>query len=100
MPTVEQVEELVRCCVAKEVKLKKIKGMLFIGRNNNSIFFPYGGVRFKNEKLLKNESGSYWLKEISDNVPTIAAFFLVNKIEVRYHNRYNGYLIRPVKNPK
>lgn len=98
MPSVEQVEELVRYCKAKETKQKRKKGLLFTGSNGNTIFIPYGGVRYKTEKLLKNESGCYWTKEISPKLSNIAAFFNLDMMEVRYHDRYNGYLIRPVRN--
>lgn len=98
MPTVEQCEELLKCCEIVEKKVKGKKGLLITGPSGASIFLPFAGVYYKMNKLHQGEEGYYWTKDLSPKVPDIAAFLHLGMLEIRYHERYNGYPIRPVRN--
>ena len=62
IPTKYQWDELIRCCKYKETKKNGVYGLLLVGRNGKSVFFPAAGngdMGIK-ERWLSGYSGFYW----------------------------------------
>lgn len=59
MPTVEQWKELFSKTKVKYVKLNSAEGFIFRGRNNKTLFIPYGGYQEGNSPYLW-AAGRYW----------------------------------------
>ena len=62
IPTKSQWEELIRCCKLKAFKKNGINGLLFIGKNGKSVFFPVGG-KIRNGVTnadFEGAEGHYW----------------------------------------
>ena len=60
MPTVEQWKELFSKTKVKYHTINSIRGFIFIGRNNKTIFIPYGGEKEGKNIFLQNHFGRYW----------------------------------------
>lgn len=100
LPTFEEINELVDCCVCEWVVDSLIHGINVVGPNGNSIFFPAAGYR--NATFLKylNEYGAYWTSTPgSDRYGAHALAFDENSTRAGWGNgRYIGRTIRPVSN--
>ena len=62
IPTKNQWEELIQCCKLKAFKKNGIYGLLFIGKNGKTVFFPAGGIIRGGETNtdFKGAEGHYW----------------------------------------
>jgi len=60
IPTKKQWDELIRFCKIKIIKKNGVNGVLLVGRNGKSVFFPSGGR--KTDSILQFEGceGYYW----------------------------------------
>ena len=43
-----------------------MKGVIYIGTNNNCIFFPNAGSVIQGNKMLDGEVGNYWTSTVPD----------------------------------
>ena len=100
LPTFEEINELVDCCVCEWMADGLIHGINVVGPNGNSIFFPAAGYR--NTTFLKypNEYGAYWTSTSgSDRYGAHALAFDEDGTRAGWGNgRYIGRTIRPVSN--
>lgn len=94
-PNVEQFEELMSSCSTRVVIVDGTKGLLYVGPNGNSVFFP----------LSKNKSreGLYWsCSTQSSKYYANSFYFSIDDFKMNYHQvsefgrRYSGYNIRPI----
>ena len=65
MPTLEQIKELLDCCIFEWTALNGVNGGKFTGPNGNSIFLPAAGYRFSNDMEEVGEGGAYWSGALS-----------------------------------
>lgn len=75
------------------------KGYLVTGPNNNSIFLPAAGGRYKSSLLNIGELGCYWSSTSKeDNVEhAFSLLFLCSgDYTGLWYGRYNGQSVRPV----
>lgn len=98
MPTVEQFKELVGNCTLQMATVKGIKGMLFKGKNNASIFLPAAGQRTLFSLNSKGNYGYYWTEEQPDDVDMAFYFYFHdNKGLVGQSKVFFGRTVRPVQ---
>ena len=60
IPTKYQWDELIRCCKLKVTKKNGVNGILFIGKNGKSVFFPSGGRKLNTLLQFEGCDGYYW----------------------------------------
>lgn len=61
MPTLDDIEELLRNCASEWTTLNGVKGTKFISWiNGNSIFLPAAGLRSDENFILTGTYGDYW----------------------------------------
>lgn len=60
IPTKYQWDELIRYCRLKVTKKNGINGILFIGGNRKSVFFPAGGRKLDTLLQFDGSCGYYW----------------------------------------
>lgn len=100
MPTYEEMDDLIKFCIAKWTVQNGTYGRKFISViNGESIFLPVGGVVHRNGVSDKT-GGYYWLCSLDvKNKKYENAFFLYfNASEVRINSSFrdDGQFIRPV----
>ncbi|MBR5983658.1 MAG: zinc-ribbon domain-containing protein [Bacteroidales bacterium] len=64
IPTNEEMTELIDNCSYKWTEQNGIKGLVAIGPNGNSIFFPATGYRYGNDCYGNGDVGEYWTSSI------------------------------------
>lgn len=60
IPTKYQWDELIRCCKIRVTKKNGIKGVLLVGRNEKSVFFPSSGIKKDTFLHFEGSEGGYW----------------------------------------
>lgn len=84
MPTHEEIQELLKYTSQEWITdydgISDLSGMLFTGRNNNSIFFPAAGYKVQGNKIWTCDRGYYWSSSIDmdDKDFELAHFLHVN----------------------
>jgi hypothetical protein len=66
VPTEKDYNELFNSCQIKEKIINGVKGVIYIGTNNNCIFFPNAGSVIQGNKMLDGEVGNYWTSTVPD----------------------------------
>ena len=86
MPSVEEVNELMRECTKSVVTQNGVRGAVFTGPNGNSIFFPASGcLSYENDWMGLH--GLYWLNSTQNNYwnnDPAADYFEVDCQTVKY----------------
>lgn len=104
-PTFEQWKELHENTTQSATVRDGVNGMLYTGRNGNSIFLPYAGSSAKNAtKRWQNENGAYWTSLLhteshADASDAAMMYFISNNAPFLEAEapRYMGMTIRPVR---
>lgn len=108
IPTKNQWDELIRYCKYKSIERNGIGGLLFIGKNGKSIFFPFGGVKGNEILSFKGLYGFYWSSNADyrlignhtsypDNAYSICyQMYAGGKVHCWASFRGDGYNVRPV----
>ncbi len=60
MPTIIQLDELIRHCIWTWTTLNSVEGMLVVGPNGNTIFLPAAGRRFDSSLFDAGSWDYYW----------------------------------------
>ena len=60
IPTKYQWDELIRCCKIRVTKKNGVNGVLLVGRNGKSVFFPSGGRKLNTLLQFEGCDGYYW----------------------------------------
>lgn len=107
-PTFEQWKELHENTTRSATVQNGVNGMLYTGRNGNSIFLPFAGSSAKNAtKRGRNENGAYWTSllhtESHADASDAAMMYMISNntpnlpfVEIEAP-RYMGMTIRPVR---
>ena len=104
MPTSDEWNELRSKCQHKEISLNGVNGMLYIGKNGNSIFLPGAGY-VDSEEMYGKRSPYYWSSsqymEYSGRPfggPDWACCFIDcnGAPQINIFDRYRGCPVRPV----
>ena len=106
LPSYEDCVELIDNTSSKWVENyngTNTNGMLFIGKNGNSIFIPAAGYRVETDTSLKNNTAYLWTNDLYISFPQDAyamCFSKINTLHMDYENRSFGQSIRPVFDKK
>ena len=101
LPTKEQMEELIRCCTWKWVKVKDKPGCLVIGRNGNTIFLPAADLGLPSQWMgpdFIGTKGFYWSSSLNSSEE---AWYLSFDSDVVHRDRdsyWNELSVRKVLN--
>ena len=60
MPDLDDVEELLNNCTRQYTSINGVNGLLFIGPNGNSVFFPCTGCYIDGRNNFAGTTGDYW----------------------------------------
>ncbi|MBR5214990.1 MAG: hypothetical protein IKV80_02065 [Bacteroidales bacterium] len=99
MPTLDEMQELIECCIWEWTKQNGIGGYNIIGPNGNRIFLPSSDSKSgSNFSSATCGHGSYWTSTpIYNTAARYLSFYSNNRQELEYSNsRSNGLAIRPV----
>ena len=98
IPSVDQWSELIRNTTHKWITQNNVVGMLFKGKNGQSIFLPAAGLSY--EKVgFDGEQCHYWSRNLNTYEPTSAYHFWSNgDCHINYFGDFRpcGFSIRPV----
>ena len=98
MPTRKQIEELIEKCSHEECEQNGVPGMLFTGKNGNSIFLPFT-EEFEDWEGYTEQWGDYWSGTLY-SVDNSNSYELLIRNSGRasciYSSRERGKSIRPV----
>ena len=98
LPTVDEINELMEKCTFSWVEQNGVGGTLVEG-NGNSIFLPATG--YYKETAIKYEGtyGTYWTGTPNDSYNYQASTFAFDETKqtVYWDYRFNGHVVRPVK---
>ena len=99
MPTIIQIKELVNECSHKWTTIGGVNGVMVMGPNGNSVFFPAAGLRIYSDGSLSNVGsyGYYW--SASPNSYSYGHYLYLNSGNWYwyYSNRSYGFPVRAVK---
>ena len=97
MPTLDEMQELIECCIWEWTKQNGIGGYNIIGPNGNRIFLPSSDSKSgSNFSSATCGYGSYWTSTpIYNTAAHYLSFYSNNRHELEY-SRSNGFAIRPV----
>ena len=74
MPSRKDWEELVEKCRWLRTRVAGMEGYLVTGPNDNRIFLPFTGIRYKNE-ITNRDAGYYWTSELAIPNRSIAYYY-------------------------
>lgn len=74
-PTLEQIQELLRCCNYAWTTQNGVSGGRFTGPNGGTIFLPAAGLRWNGELYYDGSYGYYWSSTPYDEVSAYELFF-------------------------
>lgn len=99
MPTMEELEELCNKCTWSWSSINGTSGYKVSGPNGNSIFLPAAGYRYKTTVYNSGTIGYYWTGTLGDSSDRAHGLIHSNKNSRELYQglRYNGHVIRPVK---
>lgn len=105
LPTKEECDELGKCDAYADVR-NGVKGFVVVGKNGNTVFFPYNTNVYESLVYDVGKSYSSWTSTRNSSSGLADALqirFLDDKSEevhlgaTMYTYRFSGYCIRPVK---
>ena len=96
MPSLEQLNELIGNCSYKWETVKGMTGMMFVGKNGNSLFLPAGGKKIDFSWNSKGTYGFYWSDTEYDKSTAHYLYFYEGKIGSFKGTMPIGCLVRPV----
>lgn len=98
MPTMEELNELLKKCVWQRTSVNNVNGYKVIGPNGNSIFLPSAGYYNENGSYNIANDGYYWSSTLYDSDNNKAGFLGWNSAAAvcYYYNRYFGKTVRAV----
>lgn len=79
IPTIEEYEELFRCCKVEWMEKEGVAGYQFTGPNGNSIFMPAAGSRTQGTTASVGSEGRYLSGSINATDPQFAMSYLFNQ---------------------
>ena len=99
MPSVEQIEELLKNCTSKWTSINGVYGREFTGQNGGQLFMPAADDRWDGDLNHEGNYGLYWMStqhyEYDSNAHYL--FFKTGKDIWNGHgDRYCGQSVRPV----
>lgn len=101
VPTIEEIDELVRNCDYKWTTQNGVKGGLFTSKKNgNSIFLPAAGGRNGSDVYYMGSCGEYWSLSAKGNDEAYLFYFGDGKVFVSFGDRNIGRSVRLVKDVK
>ena len=98
MPSLLHYIEIFENCSKEKILVNDVKGMVYIGPNGSSIFFPAGGYRSPTGNIGANSNCDYWLSTRSEyNIDRARYMWLDFTTDtVFYADPCEGRLIRPI----
>lgn len=98
MPTVEQLEELVKHCKWQWTELNGVKGQLATGPNGGQIFLPAAGCRWSDDLYDAGFGGYYWSSSLNpyDDYYAYSLYFNSGSWYWGESNRNYGCTVRAV----
>ncbi|MBU3837089.1 MAG: hypothetical protein H9777_01920 [Candidatus Phocaeicola faecigallinarum] len=99
MPTVDDLNELIKECTWTFETINDQKGFTVVGPNGNSIFLPFAGTMWQAEMEYKNIRGFYWSSTLDDEGDMWAEGLFVNQVSPslgKEFTRASGRTVRPV----
>lgn len=78
MPTIDEFEELFRCCQVEWQEVDGVSGYKFTGPNGNSIFLPAAGSRIQGTTTGAGTEGRYLSGSINETDSRFAMSYLFN----------------------
>ncbi len=100
MPTLRELDELIKECTWTWTTLNGVNGHLVIGPNSNSIFLPAAGRRFHSDLSDAGSYGHYWSSALDPSFPCVAYSLDFGSGYVKredVHGRIHGFSVRPVR---
>lgn len=98
MPTLDEFEELCKCCTWKWGAMNTVNGYKVTGANGNWIFLPAAGNR--EDRYFTANIGCYWSSTLNRHNPingnASQLFFYNGLIVQEYSLRHMGRSVRPV----
>ncbi len=79
MPTIDEFEELFRCCQVEWTETEGVAGYRFTGPNGNSILLPAAGSRTKGATTGTGNEGRYMSGSVNSSDPRFAMSYLFNR---------------------
>ncbi len=77
MPTKEQFQELSDNCTYEWTKQNGVKGMVFTGPNDSTIFLPAAGEWAGSTHIQGGSVGAYWSSTLDNDTPSNAWYFII-----------------------
>ncbi|MBO5664078.1 MAG: InlB B-repeat-containing protein, partial [Bacteroidales bacterium] len=65
MPDLDDIEELLNNCTRQYTSINGVNGLLFIGPNGNSVFFPCTGCYIDGRNNFAGTTGDYWTSQLT-----------------------------------
>lgn len=98
VPTLEEQQELLDCCVWQWTALNGVNGYKVTGPSGYSIFLPAAGNRYGAEVNGRGEHGNYFSSSLSSYGCNAACYMLFGNGNRNWGSspRYYGYSVRPV----
>jgi len=101
LPSLSEMRELFTKCTHKWITYINVQGMLFVGPNGNSIFFPAAGDRYPNKGILNQGTGGwYWSGTLGSGSSDYAHALSLCSSGMNWSDcclRSCGFSVRPVK---
>lgn len=95
MPTSEEWQELIDCCMWNSTSLNGVPGIMITAPNGNSIFLPKAGHRYDSSSYHeKGHVCDYWASSLYRSSPRQGCAIRNNRLRSDW--RYNGFSVRPV----
>lgn len=99
MPTIEQVSELSNYCTIRWTPSNGLNGLLFTGRNGNTMFLPAAGGMEYGSLITAGSWGYYWTRTLYTEGPNHACTQTLGWIGMgsSQGRRFLGFPVRPVR---
>ncbi|MBO5978601.1 MAG: InlB B-repeat-containing protein, partial [Bacteroidales bacterium] len=101
MPDLDDVEELLNNCTRQYTSINGVNGLMFIGPNGNSVFFPCTGCYIGGSNNFEGTTGDYWTSQLTQEGNEEAIYMTVRYQEtgeysILTNNRAQARPIRAV----
>lgn len=102
IPSREELQELIDNTTSTWGTLNGVNGNRFTSVNGNSIFVPVAGYCNDGSVGSVGSNGSLWSSSLNESTPrnSWSLLFDSDGVDVYYFNRYNGFTVRAVQDPK
>ena len=100
MPSYDQIVELYENCTLQWSQRNGVDGLLVIGPNGNTLFFPAAGYRSGDKEYSVGSGGYYWSNTLYSRLPYRACRMYFNSSNWYYtggSERYFGFTVRAVR---